>query len=143
MIVDLQPEYMGIFGMSKEEKIYKTLRKTFPDITLNTVKNLLRVFNSAVKQLKTMPTDSIKKTQFVNYIHNQTGINSNIIAVFIDRLNDSIESGSVNIKEVNPEISKSKWQYYVYPVLGVAGLIALSILSSNVKTFAQLRKVSS
>lgn len=143
MLIDLQPEYMGIFGLTKEEKLYKLVRVTFPEITLNTIKNLLRVFNSAVKELKVMPVDTIKKTLFVNYIKKQTGINANIIAVFIDRLNDSIESGSVNIKEVNPEITKSKWQYYIYPILGVAGLIAISKISSNVKNIAQLRKVSS
>lgn len=136
-----KPEHLGILGLSKEEKIYKTLSPTFPDITVDGVSNLFKLYTAASKQFNYIPSDDSKKTVFVNYMYSNSGLDKNLIAVFIDRVKDAITTGEVDIKDINPNINKSTWQYYIYPVLGLIALIAIVKFSSNVKGIATLYKM--
>lgn len=141
MIIDFnRVEHLGILGMSKEEKIQKALVGTFPNVTNDTVSNLFKLFTAATKQFNYIPSDDLKKTTFVNFMYTNSGIDKNLIAVFIDRVRDAITSGTIDIKDINPNVNKSTWQYYVYPVLGLIALIAITKFSSNVRGLATIYK---
>lgn len=142
MIMNLEPEAMGVFGLSIEEKFTKELRKDFKNVNNDTSKNLYKVYLAAVKQYKKIPENVVDKKLFEEFIYKNSGIDRIIIMKFIDIVRQFILEGKIDIKKINPELNKSKWQYYAFPLLGIIGLIAVSRITSNIRGIATLKRTA-
>jgi len=123
MVYD-SPEYLGILGLSANEKISKeaaSISDIEKEIFQKAGDTILSTYKYLVSSGKFPPFvfGSDDAPQMIEYISQQTSVPRNVVTIYLAALQNCSGRGEINVKHYNPAESKKVTKNYLLNTLGI------------------------
>jgi hypothetical protein len=127
MVYD-SPEYLGILGLSTNEKVSKeaaNISDIEKDVFQKAGDTILTSYKYLVSSGKFPPFvfGSADAPQMIEYISQQTSVPKNVVTIYLAALQNCTGRGEINVKHYNPAESKQVTKNFLLNTLGIGDIL--------------------